>query len=91
MCPDSEALSLPEASCCGTHEVLAWFSNQVDSRDSTKLSFKSQASAFSLLYLWNTSRAEREAHNPGTLYSGRFSNPNLRKTVNTVFMKTARF
>jgi hypothetical protein len=44
MCPDTEALSLPEASCCGTHTVLLpWFSSQVDSRDSTKFSFKSQA------------------------------------------------
>jgi hypothetical protein len=33
MCPDSDALSLPEASCCGTHEALAWFSRQADSRD----------------------------------------------------------
>jgi hypothetical protein len=33
MRPDPEALSLPEGSCFGTLEALAWFSSQVDSRD----------------------------------------------------------
>jgi mRNA-degrading endonuclease toxin of MazEF toxin-antitoxin module len=33
MPPDSAALSLPEASCFGTLEALAWISSQVDSRD----------------------------------------------------------